>query len=378
MSEPPSPYPWFAPRIWHGMCAATWLGLLRSEWRSIRLSRIPLACTVTCFSLGNSLLRLIERCLFFNTSTGYVRDDPVIILGHWRSGTTLLHELLSLDPRHCAPNTFQCMAPSHFLLSEALVRKMFSWILPRKRPMDDMELTWESPQEEEFALCNMGVPSPYLRIAFPHSEWSRNSLRTTVHASMEKWRNELICFLERVSRCNQGRLVLKCPLNMLRVPALLEIFPRARFVHIVRDPLKLFPSTVRMWSTLIQSQGFDGCESQEIEEFVLRNFTELYAEFDAAKAEIPAGRMYEISYEDLIAEPLKAIREMYTVLDLGGFEIVCGLVESYFRSRPVYRTTPHTLSFGEIERVRECWGAMMQRYGHHLSEEAETYQKLAV
>ena len=41
-------------------------------------------------------------------------------------------------------------------------------MLPRKRPMDNMAAGWERPQEDEFALMNLGLPSPYRRFAFPN------------------------------------------------------------------------------------------------------------------------------------------------------------------------------------------------------------------
>ncbi len=46
-------------------------------------------------------------------------QNAVVVLGYWRSGTTLLHELLCLDTRYTYPTTHACMNPHHFLLSEA-------------------------------------------------------------------------------------------------------------------------------------------------------------------------------------------------------------------------------------------------------------------
>ena len=42
------------------------------------------------------------------------------------------------------------------------------FLVPRRRPMDNVQVGWQAPQEDEFALCSLGVPSPYLRIAFPN------------------------------------------------------------------------------------------------------------------------------------------------------------------------------------------------------------------
>jgi len=64
--------------------------------------------------------------------------NAVVILGYWRSGTTLLHELLCLDARYTYPTTHACMNPHHFLFSEAsaLARQGSSM----HRPSDDMDV----------------------------------------------------------------------------------------------------------------------------------------------------------------------------------------------------------------------------------------------
>lgn len=98
-----------------------------------------------------------------------LKQPPVFIIGHWRTGTTLLHELLILDPRHNFPNTYQCLEPNHFLLTEKFFKSYFNFLLPTRRPMDNMEAGWDKPQEDEFALCMMGQPSPYLDVAFPNN-----------------------------------------------------------------------------------------------------------------------------------------------------------------------------------------------------------------
>ena len=88
-----------------------------------------------------------------------------MVLGYWRSGTTLLHELLCLDSRYTYPTTHACMNPHHFLLTEAsaLARGGSS----AQRPMDEMEVRSGSPQEDEFALLSLGARSPYEALLIP-------------------------------------------------------------------------------------------------------------------------------------------------------------------------------------------------------------------
>ena len=92
----------------------------------------------------------------------------MFIIGHWRSGTTYLHELMSLDARFFSPTTYQCFAPHHFLVSQWLIARYLGFLMPKQRPMDNMAAGWDRPQEDEFALLTLGAPTPYLRMAFPN------------------------------------------------------------------------------------------------------------------------------------------------------------------------------------------------------------------
>ena len=74
-----------------------------------------MAIIVTLVSLMNSLFWLMQSALYGRKIAATdIEEDPIFVIGHWRSGTTLLHELLILDPRHTYPDTFACFAPNHF------------------------------------------------------------------------------------------------------------------------------------------------------------------------------------------------------------------------------------------------------------------------
>ncbi len=55
--------------------------------------------------------------------------------------------------RFGTPNSFHCFQPHHMLLTEAISR-LFWWIVPGKRPMDNVDLSWGSPQEIRCPLCD--------------------------------------------------------------------------------------------------------------------------------------------------------------------------------------------------------------------------------
>ena len=251
--------PWH-PRMWHGMTMGAWLKTLARHRPAISPSRWVLAGTISMSTPVNSALAALQQMLHGRRIRSLAIDKaPIFILGHWRSGTTLLHELLVLDERHTYPNTYACYTPRHFLVSRYLVPWWLKFLMPARRPMDNMKVGWNRPQEDEFAMCNMGVPSPYLAFAFPNIPNIGSAyfdLKKISPAELAEWKQAFVYFLKCVTLAGGGRrVVLKTPLHTCRVDLLREIFPDARFVHIVRDPYVIFPSTVRTWQRLSEDEG---------------------------------------------------------------------------------------------------------------------------
>ena len=268
-------------------------------------------------------------------------QPPLFILGHWRSGTTLLHELLALDERHRAPTSLECFAPTHCLVSGRYLKKL-KFLLPDKRPMDDMAFGWQRPQEDEFALMNMGLPSVYRQIAFPNNppiDLETLDFDGVPAAERARWQEGLRRFVKTVALRNpKKRIVLKSPQHLGRVGVLLEAFPDARFVHIVRDPHAVFPSTVKLWKALFEIHALQTPRFEGLEERVLSSFERLYAGFERDRNLIAPGRLHELRYEDLVADPLTELRKLYDGLGLGGFDRVRPGVEAYLRDTANYRT----------------------------------------
>ena len=118
-----------------------------------------MALILSGLSFMNSMLWLLQTAFMGRKiDRTQIEKHPVFVLGHWRSGTTLLHELLVCDPRHTYPDTFSCFAPNHFLLS----RRLFAWwlwaLMPHRRPMDNMSVGFDSPQEDEWCCATWASP----------------------------------------------------------------------------------------------------------------------------------------------------------------------------------------------------------------------------
>jgi hypothetical protein len=360
-------YSWLVPRFWHGMRFSTWMGLLARNRFSVSPSRWLTAIAVTLASLCDSFLAFLQW-LFFSRRIArtQLKGTPLFIIGHWRSGTTYLHELFMLDERFTYPTTYECFAPSHSIVSGWFFTRYMKWLLPKQRPMDDVAAGWDRPQEDEFALCNLGLGSPYTQMAFPNRPQDQEylELEQIPPTSLTRWKEGFVTFLKVVTCRDPKRIVLKSPPHTARVKVLLEIFPDARFVHIVRDPYVVFPSTMRLWKALYDVQGLQTPKFEGLDEFVFTSFERMYRAFDAQRELIPAGRLYEVRYEDLVRDPVGQVQKMYQQLDLGDFEAVRPALENQAAKAKEYKTNRYELPPDVHAQVTRRWGRYIERYGY--------------
>lgn len=365
-------YPWWSPRFWHGMPLGIWLDLVREHGGRASPSRWGLMGTISAAAVFNSVAEPLATARFRRQLAAPPETGPpLFIVGHWRSGTTLLHELLMHDDRFCCPTTYQCFAPGHFLLTETLVTSALSWIMPSKRPMDDVSAGWHRPQEDEFALANMGSPSPYRRMAFPLTSPDRPQaldLEKLAPADRDRWKRNMRRFLKLLAVRDPRRPVLKSPPHTARLGVLAEMFPEARFLHVVRDPFVVFPSTMRLWRSLHHSQALQVDDGATLERYVFAAFEEMYAAFERDRVTLGPDRLHEIRYEDLCADPVGRMREVYERLEIGAFDRVLPAFEKQAESMRRYRTNRYRHDPRIVAEIAGRWGPFIDRYGYRVPE----------
>lgn len=364
-------YGLISPRFWHGMLFSTWMRMVARNRFAIAPRKLPMACAITAFSVFNSVMRCAQEWKYGERADAmHIKRAPIFIIGHWRSGTTLLHELMVLDPRHNFPTTFQCFAPSHFLLSEDFVTRWLGFVLPTRRPMDNMETGWDKPQEDEFALCNLGMPSPYLYLAFPNRGFPPGEyldLEGFTAEEIRQWQDTLLWFMKRITLKNRRRIILKSPPHTARIRTLLEVFPEARFIHIARDPYAIYPSTIRLWKSLGETQGLQVPRNKGLHEYVLSSFERMYARYFHERDLVDPARFYELRYEDLVSDPVGQVQAIYDHLDLGGFQRVRPRLAAAWENRKDYRPNRHELDPEVRQAITERWAEYIRRYGYDAS-----------
>lgn len=351
------------------MRVLVWFRLLCLGRFRIHPTRIPMFIGVTLATPLNTCLALLQRLLYGRKlAAAEFHGPPVFIIGHWRSGTTLLHELMVRDERLSSPSTYQCFAPNHFLVSEWFFRRFASWLLPGKRPMDNMAAGWDRPQEDEFALLTLGLPSPYRRIAFPNQgdiDLEYLDFDGVSQEDQSLWLQTLRRFLLAVGTRTGRPLVVKSPTHTGRIAQLAREFPEAKFIHITRDPRALFPSTCRLWRGLDAVQSLQKPDDSSLEQYVVNCFVRMYKAFHAQRDQIEPHRLIDVRYEDLKEDPVATLRNIYETLRLSDFEFVQSTIEQWVQAEHKdYQPNQHQLAPESESLIRDAWKDYFDHYGY--------------
>jgi len=336
-------YSEFSLRIWHGMTLRVWFGILRGNLSKISMKRIPLAISVCLFAVFNSTMALISRMTIGRRADRHqISEAPVFVLGYWRSGTTLLHDLLVTDPHHGYPTQFQCLCPETFLVTGWLAN-IIDVFLPEKRPMDGMSASVHVPQEDEFAILAMGLKTPYRFLAFTsqgagdeqaHLYWPQEE------KEWQGWSQSWRQFIRHVAWRNPGkRLVLKSPPHTGRVREILKQFPDAKFVHISRAPDQLIASNLKMNRAMAATQSLEA--EVDGDEVILSNVLsvhrQVYEAYFRDRENLDEGQLYEIRYEDLVENPAEEMGKLYDHLALGSPQEAAKRARSLMEERARYK-----------------------------------------
>ena len=270
---------------------------------------------------------------------------PVIIVGHWRSGTTYLHNLMSRDPAFCFPTITSVLRPYDFFPGplQLIPRAIMMWSLPRVRPMDGVPLTEDLPQEDEIALASMGAPSFFNALYFPTRTGQifdeEVFLQGPDPAIEAAWARRLHYFLAKISLLAPGRrLLLKNPAHSARVEKIRSIFPGTKFIHIHRDPIEVIASTRKLYRHLLALLALQDFDLEAIGEHIVHSYIRLMTALSTDLTKLPASDIAEVCYADLVKRPVEIVREIYPKLGLAGFDAAEPLISQF--ARQPYRNRP--------------------------------------
>jgi hypothetical protein len=369
---PPLCRPW---RLFHPLCGSSiwnWVRLLTASGGFDMQCLHQIANISTC-SIFHSHDRARYWALYGQRLRRLNLKSPVFIIGHWRSGTTMIHNLLARDPALAYPTLWHAILPKTSV-SAWYMRPLIERMMPEHRPMDNMATHIRTPYEEEAGMANLSTLSFWHAFFFPENAtryFERGVMFDGLgRRDIEKWKRIYVNFLKMVSLGSEDRrLVLKNPANTARIPTLLEMFPDARFIFVYRNPYVVYPSTVWLHRAMIRAFSLQGQHIRGIEERAFAFYRRLLDRYFATRHLVPEGRLVEIRFEDLEADPVGRMQAAYDTLGLEGFEAARPGMQQYADSVSHHRKNGYKLDLGTIEQVRKEWATTIDRWGYDVPVE---------
>ncbi len=344
-----------------GTTAGNWWRLLVRHRFAIDPRYWPRAAFLTLAGLQNSTFARLEEWRYGRLIEAAEVQPPLFILGHYRSGTTHLHNLLSIDPQFATPTLLQAMYPHTFLTAGKSLAPFAAVLMIRRRPQDEMTVAPGSPAEDEFALCVATALSPYMGWVFPRTSADYDqylTFRGVQDEEVAAWKTSFTRFLKKLTLAENRPILLKSPPHTGRVRLLLELFPQVRFINIHRHPYAVFASTRHLWRAgppawQLQRTTVD---EADIDSRIIRNYKVMYDAYFADRSLTPPGQFCEVRYEELEREPVRVVEAIYNALGLAGFASIRGSLQSYLHTIVGYRKNEYPkLPEPLRERIASEW-----------------------
>jgi len=294
---------------------------------------------------------------------------PVFIIGHWRSGTTNFHNHMLQDPQFGYVSLLHSLVSPSFGTLESFLRWLLKTRLPSTRPMDSVPVGLDEPMSEDFAMACFSEFTHYHRYFFPQSNdeiFRRTILFDGVsEREIDQWYRWYDYLLRKVMVASGGKqLILKNPPHTGRIRQLVKYYPNAKFVHVYRNPYHVYASTFKLMRKFLEMFSFQRYELEEVERNVLVDYSRIMRRFFDDEHLIPRENLIQVRHEDVVADGVGTLRQVYEHLRLPGFEQMLPKLGSYVDSISDYQTNSYHFDDETIAKVREHCGFAIDRWGY--------------
>jgi hypothetical protein len=309
--------------------------------------------------------------------------EPVFLVGHARSGTTLTHRLMSKDEgRFSSFLLYECYFPS--LLQKKLIRLgitmdrrlLGGWLAKRvqaweerrygaNRHIHEMGLT--IPEEDDISLYYSMASGfwitkmPYMGdLDFYHmNDWPETKRRRINDFYRDCVRRQL--YLNGPEKTHLS----KNPLWAGRVASLIEAFPDAKIVVNVRDPRDTIPSLLKLMRSAWKQLGWEEAQQQRCLGVLVAQSWHTYRHPLEALEENPGTPGAVVDYRDLTSDPAATIERVYQDLGLPISDAYREILAGEGKRERKHKTR-HTYSLEEFglegDAIRDQLGDLFERF----------------
>ena len=303
------------------------------------------------------VVSLLENLLYMEQerkSSPAIADEPIasptFIIGLPRTGTTLLHGLMSEDPANRVPRTWEVMYPSRFPNSpdgiaraKRLTATRLGWanrLAPQFKKIHP--IAPDLPQE-----CIAITAQVFMSIQFhtthdvsSYADWFEQGSQALAYA----FHRRLLQHLQ--TRQPGRRWVLKAPGHLFALNALLTEYPDAKIIQTHRDPLRVMAS-MASHATVLRQAFSDYADPHLIATDWSRRWSEALNHFLDVRDRSDPGQFLDIAYDDIEAQPMDAIQRIYAFLGWPRTTEALAAMQSFLDANPKNKHGVHRYSLAE-------------------------------
>jgi Sulfotransferase family len=297
---------------------------------------------------------------------------PLFVVGPPRTGTTILLELLALDPALRAP-----------LAWEALHPLAIDGDVDRRRELSECEQElWSDVHPEFMTMHELASDLPcecvhFLAFDFAGPQWSMLFDTPTFTG----WQLERIePLLARIYRLHRRMLqtfqhgdesrrwLLKSPGHLQTLAQVFSEYPDAKVIHTHRDPRRFIASLVSLLAVLrfTRSDRVDTAALGPLMELTYQMFLEQVID-QRESGVVPDDRIVDSHFLDLMADPVAALGRLYEQLDLPWPKGHDARVRDYLAAKPKGKHGAHQYTFADVgldeASVRNTFARYVEHYG---------------
>ncbi len=353
-----------------------WLRLLKEN--AVSKDKKGQAAFITLVTFFLSIPAGMEKLIFdIPIKRTKIKKDPLYVVGHWRTGTTFLQNLLSKDEQFAWFDPIKTVSFNNCIMMKPLLGKIEKILLKDARPMDNLDYKMDLPMEEVFAQATISTQAISHMLVFPDRGKGIKFIETAFideqgEKQQKEWRKAYDYILKKATYIEKGKqLMLKSPENTCRMKELKRCYPGAKFINIYRNPYVVVQSTKNLFLNAMLLLSLSEPPSEAfIEDTILDLMERIYKKAFEDLYSMPEEDYIDIKYEDFVKNPMPYMKQIYRHLGLSGFEEAKPRFQEYLDSMKDYQTNHYRdMDQGLRNKINEKLGFYFERYGYHMITE---------
>jgi len=297
--------------------------------------------------------------------------EVVVIAGLQRTGTTMLHRLLSADPQIRALISWEALSPvpgpgeqpgvpKGRIRNGKIAERGLAFLAPQFFAIHPVE--HDSPEEDVLLLdCSFMSQSPEAMLHVPsYAEWLESQDHTPAYEYLRKLMQLLLW--QRPAK----HWVLKSPHHMEYLDTLLQVFPEAHIVQTHRDPRKTMASFCSM---VAHGQGVfsDEVDAHEVARHWVRKVRRLMELSIAVREKLGEDRFLDVSYYDLLEDPMAELDRVYAFAGIERNDAAHQAAMTTRKRNVQHKYGRHRYDLADfglsLESIEDEFGFYRERYG---------------